>query len=174
MKKLTFELQQNKGFLNSFQIGMKREQVHDIFSDLNLQYEIVNNKEITKCGNYHIQYDEYNKVESIEVSNGCKIIFDDIDLFKLTSRQLVEMFKMLDDELKTDYDGIESKKLGIGFYCPYMKGSLKSKPDAIIVFKEGYYDKVNSEGNVLDIFLKENPNATSEEIQKIIKKILNN
>lgn len=92
-----------------------------------------------KYGDCFINYDSDDKCASIEFFGMPTLMFDNVNLFSLTSKEI--RCKLTEGSLSVvDNDcGFTSFEYGIGVYMPYIDED-DTIPESIIVFKRGYYD----------------------------------
>lgn len=128
----TDDREKTRALLNEeFEAGMKEfgsyKDYYDYFKDSGL----------------FVYYNEEGGVNAFEFFEA-NPIFNGIDLLAEPYQKLVTMFKLLDAELVVEYDGFTSFKLGIGANTNDDTESESAMPEAIIIFKKGYYDEIDT------------------------------
>jgi hypothetical protein len=86
---------------------------------------------------YYDENDEINAFEFFEVNP----IFNDTNLLAIPYHNLIDMFKSIDSELAIEYNGFTSYKFGMGGNTSDDPENELAMPEAIIIFKKGYYDE---------------------------------
>jgi hypothetical protein len=88
---------------------------------------------------YYNKKDKVNAFEFFEPNPD----FNGVNLLTQPYHQLLEMFKQLDQNLEIDYNGFTSYRYGIGGNTnddPETEGAM---PEAVIIFRQSYYDELN-------------------------------
>lgn len=90
---------------------------------------------------FYVYYDEHGKCEAIEFTNNAELIFNQNSLFDKKYIDIETIFRNMDSNIEIDEVGFNSNKFGIGVYAPN-KDDCNSKIESVIIFKQGYYEKV--------------------------------
>ncbi|MDC5511716.1 hypothetical protein NRA54_19125, partial [Acinetobacter baumannii] len=85
-----------------------------------------------------LDYDSKDGVIVLVFYEPAKVIFKEIDLFKLSASEAYKLMASLVKDIAIDGDGLTSFKFGIGFYGPNYEEEPFLPVEAIIIFIEGY------------------------------------
>ena len=91
---------------------------------------------------YRLDYDPSGNFAAFEgVLGGVGMLLDGLDLFSVTALNLRELLESSDPEVEVDGAGATSLKVGVGFYLSHMGAQARKKPETVIAFAPGYYDR---------------------------------
>jgi hypothetical protein len=126
--------QQIRGKLNeSFVYGLKE----DVNDDIKDYYDYFEHSGL------FVYYDENDNVNAFEFFQA-NPVFNEVNLLTIHYNQLVKLFMELDTDLDVEYDRFTSYKYGVGASTNDDPESEMAIPEAIIIFRKGYYDLVQS------------------------------
>lgn len=83
-------------------------------------------------------YDAQGKAEAFELTGDQGVYFEGRDLFTLPTEEAISFLMAHDPDPRKNDAGMDFTKIGIGIYIP-----LGEKIEAILAFKEGYFDDPN-------------------------------
>jgi hypothetical protein len=84
-------------------------------------------------------YDNNGKIDAFEFFEA-NPVFQNVDLLSITWKQLLDFFQAIDINLEIDYNQFTSYKFGIGGNTNDDPDFDNAMPEAIIIFRKGYYD----------------------------------
>jgi hypothetical protein len=88
-------------------------------------------------------YDEHSNIAAFEFYKyAIGPIFNGVNLLTEPFVKLVNMFSELDPELENEFGEFTSNKYGIGAQIDYSKEPEIACADSVIIFRKGYYDKL--------------------------------
>lgn len=93
-----------------------------------------------------VYYDKNNKINAFEFFKP-KPVFNNINLLAKSFKELIDFFSKIDSDLITSSTEFTSYKYGIGANVSNESGDDADPPEAIIIFKKGYY-------NLLEAYIK--------------------
>jgi len=134
--------------INSYQgigkikFGMNKEEISNLLGSNN--EEIVRTKgsnpvDVYESLGLYVYYNNDNRCVAIELATPCSPLFEGHDLLNTSFIKTVKYLKKYDPNIEINNDGFNSKKLGIGGYCP--REDDNEKLESIICFKKDYYDE---------------------------------
>lgn len=85
-------------------------------------------------------YTPRGQLEALEMAAPASPKLDGEKLLALPFNKLVKRIAATDRGLTSDSAGFTAPNLGIGAYAPDCEEAPRERPEAIIVFREGYYD----------------------------------
>lgn len=88
-----------------------------------------------------VYYDKTDKILAFEFFEP-NPVFDGVNILSKSYKKLLEILKKLDKDLKVDYNGFTSYKYGIGANTNDDPEDNDAMPEAVIVFRLGYYDSL--------------------------------
>lgn len=128
--------------INNLNFGMRRD---DLRKSLNMEYQVFKKNEFSKnttddYGDFHIYYDENDRLEAIEFFDGeYEIIMNEIVLMPSNINELKEKIKSLNPDEENHYiDVINSIGIEVD-----VEGNVIS----VLVAKKGYY----ADNNLINI-----------------------
>ncbi|PHR97585.1 MAG: ABC transporter ATP-binding protein [Blastopirellula sp.] len=128
------------------QFGMSVTQVRSFlgseFESFNRTSESAHPCDYFELIGFFVYYTESGEVEAIEFCSKAVVEFEQKKLFDLSFSELTDLLHKFDQEVEIECDGLTSYQLGIGAYAPLLdEEGTACKPESIIVFERGYYDK---------------------------------
>lgn len=90
---------------------------------------------------FFVEYKAPGVCKAIEFYNDVDVIFKGKWLFNMSYGKIMALFKSNDKDVEFSNSGLTSYKYGISVYAPFAKEDLITKPEGIMVFEKGYYDK---------------------------------
>lgn len=125
----TYDRKQIRSLLNEkFEVGVKEFESYKDYYDY-----------FRESGLF-VYYDDEDKVNAFEFFEA-NPVFNGMNLLTMSYHSLIDMLKSLDSELIIEYDGFTSYKFGIGGNTSDDPENELAMPEAIIIFKKGYYDE---------------------------------
>jgi hypothetical protein len=88
----------------------------------------------------HVYYDNANLCEAIEFFEPAIVAFDNFQITGKSYRVVKEYFENIDEKLDFNDAGFTSYKYGVGVFAPYALDEPDGLIEAIIIFRNGYYD----------------------------------
>jgi hypothetical protein len=86
------------------------------------------------------EYDEEGRCEAIELAAPAEPLFRGERLLGRPFAELLTWLRREESAVETDGAGLTCRSLGIGFYAPFAESEPQEPVEAVIVFREGYYD----------------------------------
>ena len=88
-------------------------------------------------------YKEPGELEALEFARPAHVIFDGMDLLKVSFNTVRNHLRSRDTGLEDDEGGVTAYALGIGVWAPEKDEHPLKRCESVIVFPEGYYDEFN-------------------------------
>lgn len=88
-------------------------------------------------------YKKSGELEAVEFERPIHVMFDGMDLLKVSFNTVRTHLRSRDKELEEDYDSVTSYALGIGVWAPEKQEHPLKRCERVIVFPKGYYDEFN-------------------------------
>ncbi|MBU3178385.1 hypothetical protein KPL47_18840 [Clostridium estertheticum] len=138
MKTLEFVPYKSIGMVN---FGMLREEVRQKLGEYYEFKKTEFSKNTTDDFRFvHAYYDENNRLEAVECFEEAKIIFDNVDMMALNTKQLKAFLGNESIEYIIDESGLQADSVGISAYIPDIMNNKEAKVETLLLFKKGYYD----------------------------------
>jgi hypothetical protein len=93
----------------------------------------------------HVFYDDSGRCEAIEFYGPSTVLLDDKNLLHIPYSEAKSIVRAIDPAIEEDGAGFTSYRLGVGAYAPSHVEYPDDPSESIIVFKQGYYDKMVDE-----------------------------
>lgn len=86
-------------------------------------------------------YDVQGRLEAVELASPAQARIGEHDLLALTFKESLGCLKRLDPDTVADNSGANAPALGIGLCSPLCKADDAAPVEAVIIYREGYYDR---------------------------------
>jgi len=119
-----------------------REKLNEIFESGSKGFsDIVDYYDYFKQSELFVCYDKYDNVNAFEFFKS-NPVFNNINLLDQPYKKLIKELSILDGEIEVEYNYFTSYKYGIGGNTNEDPELDESMPEAVIVFRKGYYDSL--------------------------------
>ena len=124
-------------------LGMTRDEVRKTLSSKVEAFSKAGSEILTDAFDdlgVYVYYDSGYKCQAVELFSPAVPIFQGQHLLEKPFGHLEQWFKSLDPQAKFEDVGIKSDAVGFGIYAPFGKEEPSQPAEAVIVFKQGYYN----------------------------------
>jgi hypothetical protein len=123
-------------------IGISRVEVHGMLGDSPPSFLKAGETltDIYEQFGLFVYYDGEAKADAFELFPPANPTFESESILGRSFREVQDWFRKLDPNLETDGAGFTSLHFGVGVYAPFAMKEPEEPVEAVILFREGYYD----------------------------------
>lgn len=131
--------------IGPIEFGMSRQQVRaalgvPVESFMRTEDDVAETDEFSNLGIF-VEYDSEDLCVAVEVTDPGEPEFQGRNLLRLPYNEVKGWFESYEGEIDVDDSGLTSLRFGIGVYAPQSEDDPSLLAEAVIVFKERYYDE---------------------------------
>ena len=131
--------------VGKFKFGMTQNEIKVIANEVPMQFKKFEDDEYETEAykDFFVYYKNPGICEAIEFFSSAIVIFNGMNILKMPYIDVEEYFLNMDKDLNIGATGFISFKYGIALSVPDAVDEPSQKPEGVLVFDKGYYDKYN-------------------------------